>query len=135
MEYKTFIVYIAVLSIDLDDEMHPSKKAQIAYLKADKTPIKVLSRYADFANIFSSKLVVELLEYMGINNHTIELINDWQSLYDLIYSLGPVELKTLKMYIENNLANGFIKSFKFSARAPIFFDKKPDGSLQLCIDY
>lgn len=30
--------------------------------------------YADFTNIFSSNLVVELLEHTGINNHPINLV-------------------------------------------------------------
>ncbi len=46
-----------------------------------------------------------------------------------------MELKLLKVYIENNLANGFIRSSKSLARAPILFDKKLDGSLRLCVDY
>ena len=72
---------------------------------------------------------------MKINNHAIELVDDQQPLYGSIYSLGPVELKTLKAYIKNNLANGFIKPSKSLARALIFFDKKLDNSLRLCIDY
>ena len=39
------------------------------------------------------------------------------------------------LYIETNLKNGFIKPSKSPARAPILFDKKPDGSLRLCVDY
>ena len=39
------------------------------------------------------------------------------------------------MYIKNNLTNGFIKSFKYFTRAPIFFDKKLNKSLQLYINY
>ncbi len=46
-----------------------------------------------------------------------------------------MELETLKAYIENNLASGFIKASKSLAGAPILFDKKPDGSLRLCVDY
>ncbi len=45
-----------------------------------------------------------------------------------------MELEILRAYIEKNLANGFIKSFKFSTRVPFFFDKKSDGSLRLCIN-
>ncbi len=93
------------------------------------------SKYADFADIFSSKLVVELPEYMGINDYTIELVDDWQSLYGFIYSLEPMELETLKAYIENNLGNSFIRPSKSPTRTPILFDKKPDGSLKLCVDY
>ena len=46
-----------------------------------------------------------------------------------------MELEMLKAYIENNLANIFIKFFKFPAGAPIFFDKKLDSNLRLCMDY
>ncbi len=115
--------------------MHPSKKAQIAHLKVDKTPTKVSSEYTDFADFFSPKLTVKLSEHIRINNHALELVDDWQSPYGFIYSLGPVEPETLKAYIKNNLANNFIKPTKFPTGAPIFFDKKPDGSLRLCVDY
>ena len=46
-----------------------------------------------------------------------------------------MELETLKTYIKNNLANNFIRSFKFPAGVPIFFNKKLDDSLRLYIDY
>ncbi len=75
-EYKTFIVHRAALSIDSGDEIHLSKRAQIAHLKADKAPSEVLGKYADFADNFSPKLAVELPEHTEINNHAIELVND-----------------------------------------------------------
>ena len=134
MELKAFIVHVAALNVDLGDEIHPSKRAQIAYLKADEAPTEVPSKYADFADFFSPKLAAKLSEH-GISNHAIELMDDRQPPYDLIYSLGPVELKTLKAYIKNNLANGFIRPSKFPAGTPILFDKKLDGSLRLCVDY
>ena len=62
-------------------------------------------------------------------------MDDQQLLYSLIYSLGPVELETLRAYIKNNLANNFIRPSKSPAKVFIFFDKKPNGSLRLCIDY
>ena len=46
-----------------------------------------------------------------------------------------MELKTLKTYIETNLANGFIQPLKSLADAPILFIRKSNGSLRLCIDY
>ncbi len=119
----------------MGDEVHLSKKAQIAYLKADETPTKVPSKYADFADVFSLKLAAELPVHTRINDHAIELVDDWQLLYVPIYSLGPMELEILKAYIENNLASGFIRPFKSPTGAPIIFDKKPDGSLRLCVDY
>ena len=104
-------------------------------MKADKAPIKVSSKYADFANIFLPKLTEKLLKYIKMNNHIIELIDDQQALYSPIYSLGFVKLKTLKTYIENNLANNFIRPSKSSARVFIFFNKKLDRSLRLGVDY
>ncbi len=46
-----------------------------------------------------------------------------------------MELETLKTYIETHLKTGFIRSSKSLAGAPIFFDKKPDGSLRLRVNY
>ncbi len=134
-EYEAFIVHIAALSINSGDEVYLSKKAQIAHLKVDVAPSKVPSRYADFADVFSPKLAAELSEYIGINNHTIELVDDREPPYGPIYSLRLVELGTLKAYIKNNLANGFIRPSKSPAKAPILFDKKPDGNLRLCMEY
>ena len=46
-----------------------------------------------------------------------------------------MELEILKAYIETNLANKFIGPSKSPAGAPILFDQKSDGSLQLCVNY
>ena len=115
--------------------MHPLRKTQIAQLKADKASSKVSSEYADFANIFSPKLAAKLPKHTRINDYAIELVDDQQPPYGPIYSLGPVKLETLKAYIKNNLVSGFISPSKSPARAPIFFDKKLDSCLRLCIDY
>ena len=41
----------------------------------------------------------------------------------------------MKTYIETHLKTGFIRPSKSPAGAPILFDKKPDGSLRLCVNY
>ena len=115
--------------------MHPSKRAQIAHLKADEAPTKVPSKYAGFIDVFLPKLAAKLLEHTEINDYTIKLVDDWQPPYGPIYSLGPMELEILKAYIKNNLTNGFIRPFKSLAGALIFFDKKSNSNLRLCIDY
>ena len=126
---------MAILNLNSDNEIDTSKKALIAHLKADEASSKVPSKYTNFIDIFLPKLTEELLKYMGINNHAIELIDDQQPSYGLIYSLGLVELVTFKVYIENNLTNDFIRLCKSPAKRPIFFNKKPDGSLRLCLKY
>ncbi len=79
-------------------------------------------------------MAIELSEHTGINNHAIELVDDKQPLYSPIYSLGPMKLETLKVYIKNNLASEFIRPSKSPAGAAILFDKKLDGSLRLFVD-
>ena len=42
----------------------------------DEACSKVPSKYANFVNIFSSKLSAELSEHTGINDHAIKLVDD-----------------------------------------------------------
>ena len=70
-----------------------------------------------------------------MNEYAIKLEEDKQPPFRSIYSIGPVELETLKSYIETNLANNFIRLFKSPIEAYILFDRKPDRSLRLCVDY
>ena len=77
----------------------------------------------------------EFSKNTGVNEHAIKLEEGKQPRFGPIYRLGPVELETLKTYIETNLANGFIRPSKTLTAAPILFDRKPNGSLRLCIDY
>ena len=88
-----------------------------------------------FTDVFPKESAAVLPEHIEINTHAINLEEGKQPLYEPIYSLGPLELKTLKTYIETNLANSFIHPSKSPAGAPILFDKKPDGSFRLCVDY
>ena len=115
--------------------IHLLQKAQILALIQDKASTKVLFKYADYADVFSFTLAMELPENTGINEHAIKLQDVKQPSYKLIYSLGPVELETLKTYIETHLKTGFIWPSESPAGAPILFDKKPDGSFWLCVDY
>ena len=115
--------------------IHSARAAQIAALKQDKAPTKVLPKYADYADVFSFDMAMELPENTGINKHAIELQNGMQPPYGQIYSLGLVELETLKTYIETHLKTGFIQPSKSPTGAPILFDRKPDGSFWLCVNY
>ncbi len=78
---------------------------------------------------------MELSENTGLNEHVIELVEGKQPPYGLIYALSPVELETLKTYIETHLKTGFIQPSKSPASAPILFNKKLDGSLRLYVNY
>ena len=142
-EHEIYVVHVISLSsislVASSDStpvyVHPSQRPQISGLIAEEALTKVPDKYADFADIFCPDLASKLPEHTGINDHAIKLIDGQQLPYKPIYSLGPIELETLKAYIKTNLANGFIKSSKSPAVTPIVFDWKSNGFLQLCIDY
>ncbi len=46
-----------------------------------------------------------------------------------------MELETLKTYIKTHLKTRFSQLSKSPKSAPILFDKKPDSSLRLSVDY
>ena len=131
---ETFIIHVAALEA-LEPAVDPSRAPLLAVLQQDKAPIEIPLEYVHYADVFSPDLAMELPENPGINEHTIELIEGKQSPYGPIYSLGPVELETLKAYIETHLRTGFIRPSKSPAGAPILFDKKSDRSLRLYVDY
>ena len=116
---KIFVMYIMALAKLTTILIHSSHQAQVALLMSEKTGIPI--KYSNFSNVFSLDSAVELPEYIGINDHLINLLDDKQLPYGSIYSLGLVELEMLKTYIKVNLANGFIRPSKFPADAPILF--------------
>ncbi len=129
---KTFVVNISALEATT---IHPSRAAQIAALQWDKVCIEIPAEYSDYGDVFSSDLAMELPENTGINELVIELLDGKQPPYKPIYTLSPVELETLKTYIETHFKTGFIQPSKSPVKAPILFDKKPDGTLHLYVDY
>ena len=78
--------------------------------------------YFNYNDIFLVKHAVKSLEHHGVNDHIIKLEEDKQLLFGPIYSLGLVELETLKTYIKTNLVNSFIRFFKPLVGATILFD-------------
>lgn len=97
--------------------------------------MEFFKEYMKYTDIFSKEAIIELLEYTGIHNHLIDLRKGKQPPYRPIYSLELIELEILKIYIEDNLKNGFVRIFKSSARVLILFVKKTNVFLWLYIDY
>ena len=134
-EHKIYVVYIGSVSSNVLPSssllnVHPSWRPQISGLIAKEGPTKISAMYLDFADVVFPDLTSELSEHTRINNHTIKLVDGCQQpSYGPLYSLKPVELETLKAYIETNLANGFIRLSKLPASTLIVFDQKSDGFL------
>ena len=125
------MVYVSSLGSKMT--IHPARKAQLALLLAKK--VTMPTEYSVFANVFSEKSANVLSERTGANDHSIKLEKRKQPPCRPIYSLGPVELETLKTYIETNLANSFIRTLKSPMGALILFVRKSNGSLCLCVNY
>ena len=140
MDSETFVMYVAIreqeeIPVHAERQDQIQDKAQVGALLFDEAPTKVSVKYSDYSNVFSAENAVELPENTGINEYAIKLEESKQASFGPIYSLGPVELETLKTYIKINLANGFIQPSKFPVRAPILCDRKLNRSLRLCMDY
>lgn len=133
---EIFVVQIAFLkSSGLSLEIYSFSRDGIAFLKADEAPTFVYSKNADFTNVFSKDLVAKLPKQIKINLHVMELVEDQQPLYELIYRPRLVALEALKTKIKTNLAIGFIKSSKFTTSAFILFVKKYDSSFHFYVHY
>ena len=128
---ETFVIRIA--SFNLVSGIHPDREAQIVFLLTKK--VKISDKYLDLTNVFSEEKALVLPEHTKLNEYAINLEDGKQPPYGPIYSLGSVELETIKTYIKTHLKTGFIQPSKFPAGAPILFDKKLDGSFRLYVDY
>ena len=100
---KTFVVHVAIrereeMVVDSGSkaQIEAQSGAQVGSLLFDEAPTEVLAEYSDYSNVFLGKNAAELLENTGMNKHAIELEESKQSPFGLIYSLGPIQLKTLK---------------------------------------
>ena len=92
------------------------------------------TKYLDFEDIFNKAKASSLPDHRPYDC-PIDLQPGKEPPWGPIYNLSPSELKALREYIDEHLANGFIRHSKSPAGAPIFFVKKKDGSLRLVVDY
>ena len=90
--------------------------------------------YRELADVFSPSNANSLPPHRD-EDHAIELEPGKTPPFGPLYNLSEYQLKTLREYIDKNLANGFIRPSKFSAGAPVLFTPKPDGTLRFCVDY
>lgn len=99
-------------------KIYLAQEAKIAIINSKN--VFVLPKYSDYATVFIKTSITELF-LPGINDHIINLVDNYQPPYDWIYSLGPIKFKMLKTYIEINLANGFIQLFLLLIGALVLF--------------
>ena len=88
---------------------------------------------SDFPDVFSE-------EFPGLPpqreiKFSIEVIPGAKPASITPYRMAPLELKELKLQLQELLEKGFIRPSVSPWGAPMLFVKKKDGTLQLCIDY
>ncbi|SOV01667.1 uncharacterized protein UDID_18169 [Ustilago sp. UG-2017a] len=97
-------------------------------------PDIIPQEYHQYLDVFS-RVKADKLPPHRTYDHQIPLEEGKSPPFGPIYSLSEHELKTLRGYLEENLAKGFISPSDSPAASPILFVKKKDGSLRLCVDY
>ena len=65
----------------------------------------------------------------------IELAPRTEPISKAPYRMAPLELKELKVQMEELVSKGFVRTSTSPWGAPVLFVKKRDESLTLCIDY
>ena len=108
--------------------VHPSSNIK------EEPLVQLPAKYHTYADVFD-KVKAATLPHHRLYDCPIDLQPGEEPPWGPIYNLSPTELEVLRAYIEENLANGFIRHSKSPADAPIFFVKKKGGSLRLVVDY
>ena len=91
-------------------------------------------QYKSYQVVFEKKNA-DILPQHRLYDCAIDIEDFAQVPFGPIYNMSQDELATLKEYIDENLAKGFIRHSKSPTGAPILFVKKKDGSLRMCVDY
>jgi hypothetical protein len=97
--------------------------------------VSVPSKYANFENLFKEEKGKEALPKHQSWDHKIPLMEGKTPTALPIYSLSKRELETLRKYIDENLAKGYIRPSKSPARFAVLFVPKKNGKLRMCVDY
>ncbi|QRW11768.1 Retrotransposable element Tf2 protein [Ceratobasidium sp. AG-Ba] len=103
--------------------------------KAGKDLPTIPEEFMEFIDVFSKELFKKLPELRSFDCNI-----DFQEGSDLpkpakVYPLSPIESRTIKEFIDQELADGKIRPSKSPIASPCFFVKKKDGSLRLVTDY
>lgn len=83
--FETFVVHITTLEVPIAMSIHFFRAPQVqdnltlaALVQQNKDITKILAKYSDYTNVFSSDLAMELPQNTGTNEHAIELIDGQQ---------------------------------------------------------
>jgi hypothetical protein len=98
-------------------------------------PSDIPEQYSKWKRLFQEEENANALPRHQPWDHEIRLEPGKQPTFGPIYALSEKELKTLREYLDENLARGFIRKSESPAGYLILFALKKDGSLRLCVNY
>lgn len=102
--------------------------------EGDEIAIQLPKELRDYADVFSPKKADKLPLHRSYD-HEIKITSDKKLPFGRIYSMSRDELQTLRTWLDENLAKGFIRPSSSHITSPVLFVKKPGGGLRLCMDY
>ncbi len=100
----------------------------------NKIDNEILSQYVEFQDIFL-KMKAHKFSKHDFHDYVIEILSSRDFFFDLIYNLSTTKLKILKNYINKYMKKSVIIKFVSSAKIFIFFVKKTNDKLRLCVNY
>jgi hypothetical protein len=103
--------------------------------KEDPLLKQIPEAYHEYKDLFQEEKGIEALPQHGQWDHEIPLEKDKEPPFSPIYQMSESDLGTLREYIDENLAKGFIRPSTSPAGSPVLFVPKKDGKKRLCIDY
>ena len=111
----------------LDEVLTNTSQSQAA----DATP-KLPEELREYEDVFSTEEVDRLPSHEE-RDYAIETTA--KPSFDSLYNLSNIELATLRTYLDDALAKGWIQHSTSSAGSPILFVSKKNNDLRLCVDY
>ncbi|XP_071917027.1 uncharacterized protein [Coffea arabica] len=100
---------------------------------SDKVRLKDMPVVMEYPDVFPEEL--EFLPSEREITFKIDVTPGVAPISKMPYRMAPVELKEMKLQLQDLLERGFVKESDSPWEAPVLFVKKKDESLRLCIDY
>lgn len=107
--------------------------AAVVCAKMEVSDISTIPIVSEFSDVFPEELPG--LPPEREVEFCIEVMPGTAPISKTPYRMAPAELKEFKKQLEELLDMGFIRPSTSPWGAPVFFVRKKDGSLRLCVDY
>uniref|UniRef100_A0A8H7NBK4 Reverse transcriptase domain-containing protein n=1 Tax=Bionectria ochroleuca TaxID=29856 RepID=A0A8H7NBK4_BIOOC len=114
------------------DAWHKYTRAE--HSKEEEQLKNIPKEYRIYDKLFKETLETGLPEHNQWD-HEISIIEGGEPAFHKLYNLTEPQLQTLREYIDDILAKGYIRLSTSSAGYPVIFVPKKNGKLQLIIDY